>query len=77
MAFHADTHRRPDGRRRRAVWEFRVAFALTFLVMLVPTVFSRLSLSHWGESAGDGAHRSIFHEARARTDQIVPFMFMG
>ena len=54
-----------------------MAVALTFVVMLVPTVFSRLSFLHWGESKGDDAHRSIFHEARARTDQIVPFMFMG
>jgi len=77
MAFHADSHRRPGGRPRSDLWEFRVAFALTFLVMLVPTVFSRLSLSNWGDSSGDGVHRSIFHEARARTDQIVPFMFMG
>ncbi len=76
MAFHAETHRRASDRSRRDGWEFRVAFALTFLVMLVPTALSRLSFSYWSVRRGD-VHRSIFHEARARTDQIVPFMFMG
>lgn len=74
MTFHTGTERRPNRRSRGDVWEFRLAFAATFLVMLVPTVFSRLILSHWGEETARG---SIFHEAAARTDKIVPFMFMG
>jgi len=75
MAFHTDAQHHPGGRSRGDVWGFRVAFAATFVVMLVPTVLARLSLSSFGDKSGE--HRSIFSEARARTDQIVPFMFMG
>ena len=75
MAFHSDARHHLRGRSRNDVWEFRVAFAATFLVMLVPTVLARLSFSSFGENKG--VHRSIFGEASARTDQIVPFMFMG
>jgi hypothetical protein len=77
MTFHVDTR---GGHSRRApsdVRQFRVLFAVTFMVMLVSTLFSRLALSRWGENTEAETHRSIFHEARARTDKIVPFMFMG
>ena len=74
MTFQTGTEPRPSHRPRGDAWEFRLVFAATFLVMLVPTVISRLAMSNWGEEAARG---SIFHEAATRTDKIVPFMFMG
>ncbi len=74
MTFQTSSEPRRRRRSRSDSWEFRLVFAATFLVMLVPTVISRMALSHWGEERARG---SIFHEAGARTDKIVPFMFMG
>jgi predicted MFS family arabinose efflux permease len=64
------------GQGRGDAWQFRLIFAVTFLVMLVATALSRLSFPPRREGAGRG-HLSILQEARARTDRIVPFVFMG
>ncbi len=77
MTFHTNTQHHPVGRSRADVWQFRVAFAATFLVMLVQTVVSRMLLTKCGENESVGPHQSILREARARTEQMVPFMFMG
>jgi len=74
MAFHIHIPHNPTRHLRSDAWQFRVAFAATFLAALVPILFSRLTLSHWNGTVGRG---SIFHEARARADRIVPFIFMG
>jgi hypothetical protein len=74
MAFQFDGPRGPSGRARANLWEFRVLFAGTFLIMLVSTLFSRLMPAHRG---ADAARGSILHEASARAERIVPFMFMG
>ncbi len=74
MTFHVEILRKAPRRKRNNVWEFRLLYAATFVVMLIPTVFSRLTLEHLGEGHERG---SIFHEAGVRADRIVPFMFMG
>jgi hypothetical protein len=75
MTYQVDSEGRPGGQTRGENWEFRLAFAATFVLMLVTSVCSRLSLSHWG---GTGSvHQSIFEEAASRTDKVIPFMFMG
>jgi hypothetical protein len=55
-------------------WDYRFVFALMFAVMFVSTVLARLSPSNWGAWS---SHQSVFKEAVARTDTIVPFLFMG
>jgi hypothetical protein len=69
-----ETWRSPADRSRSDLWEYRSAFAVTFAVMLVPTILSRLGRAH---RAGDMRRRSIFGEAGARTDRVLPFMFMS
>jgi hypothetical protein len=59
---------------RSDVWEYRLAFGATFLVMLVPAALSRLSLGYW---SGQRPRVSILREAGARTDRILPFFFMS
>ncbi len=73
MTYQVQSHR-PAGRVRSDLWEFRLLFAATFLVMLVSTVVSRLIPVHSHDAEPRG---SIFREAAARADRIVPFMFMG
>jgi hypothetical protein len=75
MIYRVDSEGYKRGQTRGDVWEFRLVFGATFLLMLVPTVFSRLSLSHWGGTGG--GHQTIFQEAASRTDRVIPFMFMG
>jgi hypothetical protein len=75
MTDQVDSEGRPRGQTRGEIWEFRLAFAATFILMLVPSVCSRLSLSHWGGTRS--VHQSIFEEAASRTGKVIPFMFMG
>ena len=74
MTFYSDKQHSPRGRARSDVWEFRLVFAAIYLVMLVSALFARLTFSRIGENRVQG---SIFQEARARTDRVVPFVFMG
>lgn len=64
--------------RPRSSIEFRLLFAATFVVFLVDTCIARL-LPWRSTERGVVAstHKSIFDESRARTDQVVPFFFMG
>jgi hypothetical protein len=77
MAFQSEIPRGASERSRTDVWEYRLVFTGTFIAMLVVALFSRCCVSHWRANSGVGAHKSIFHEAKARTDQIAPFVFMG
>jgi len=74
MSFYSHKQHSRRGRARSEVWEFRLVFAAIYLVMLVSAVFARLNIAHLGENNAKG---SIFQEARARTDRVVPFVFMG
>jgi hypothetical protein len=74
MTIGIESPGRSIGNPRSDVWEYRLAFGATFLVMLVPTALSRLSLGYW---SGRRPRMSILREAGARTDRILPFVFMS
>jgi hypothetical protein len=73
MTYHVDT-RDIAGRAQSDKWEFRLLFMTIFVAMLLSTVISRLIPSRHTLTAYEG---SIFHEAGARTNRIVPFLFMS
>jgi hypothetical protein len=73
MTFHVETRRSARARVPSHQWEYRLLYAVTFLVMLAPAALSRLLLLRWG----DRERGSIIQEARAEADRILPFVFMG
>ncbi len=76
VAYEIDT-RSGFRRSRRSGAEFRLFSAIAILLFIVPVALSRLFLPSRFGTADGGGHRSIFDEARARADKIVPFIFMG
>lgn len=62
-----------DALRRSSQSESRLIFLTVFMMFLVATFVMRLAPWHWG----DIRRNSIFGEARASTDRLMPFLFMG
>ena len=56
--------------------QFRWAYAIVFVVVLIPAALSRLARLRRG-AAQEPAQTSIITLAKARTSRIVPFFFMG
>jgi hypothetical protein len=73
MTYHTDTYSAAQ-RGQSDKWEFRLFFMATFVAMLLSTVISRLIPSRQIHAGHRG---SIFHEANARTNRILPFLFMS
>jgi hypothetical protein len=72
MTFHVEAQ--SSGRMRESnhdVWAYRLLLAMLYPMMLVPTVLSRALLLNRRRRG------SIFSEARARVDRILPYVFMG
>jgi hypothetical protein len=77
MTFMSEARRIPNERSASHTWEYRLIFAGTFVAMLVSAAFSRVSASRRRRNKDAVAYKSIFHEAKAKTDQAAPFVFMG
>lgn len=63
-------------RLRQDERQFRWFYAVIFTISLVLAALSRLAPWAGRGPAGEPA-KSIIHEARTRTNRIVPFFFMG
>ncbi|MGF1503264.1 MAG: cytochrome PufQ [Paracoccaceae bacterium] len=64
--------------RRRKPVEYKIYFAVIFAVALPIAALGRLLPRDTGYlEASTGASRSVFAEARAIADSIIPFLFMG
>ncbi len=74
MTIGIESHGPSLGSGRSDVWEYRLAFGATFVVMLVPAVLSRLGRDYWSDRRN---RPSIIRDAAARTDRILPFVFMS
>lgn len=73
MALEVHTRTGLDAMRRSGRAESRLLFMTVFMMFLVATFITRLMPWHWG----DIRRNSIFGEARASTDRLMPFLFMG
>jgi hypothetical protein len=77
MALEADTRHLAD-RRRHGEIEYRLMYTTLFGIFVASTAFSRVMPWRWfGRRMDETARRSIFCEARATTNKIVPMIFMG
>ena len=65
----------PHGRAARSL-EFRLIFAVSFVVFLVAAVAGRL-LPGQAHKKARQASRSVIAEARAAAHTFVPMVFMG
>jgi hypothetical protein len=65
-------------RLREEALEFRLLFALSFLVFLVVAIVERFLPRPWrSRLPGARGRRSIFGEAKAAANTFVPMAFMG
>lgn len=64
--------------RRHETAEFRLIFALGFVIFLVAALIARLvPESMRPRSLSAKGSRSIFHQAKTAASNCVPFAFMG
>ncbi|WP_416900187.1 MAG: hypothetical protein ACMVY4_10980 [Minwuia sp.] len=75
MSITFDT--RPQRRQSEKI-EYRLLYAATFSVCLIGATASRLAPGgRQAYAPADGRRRSVFGDARAAADRIVPFAFMA
>lgn len=78
MALEADTRHVATVRLRHGQIEYRLLHVVTFAVLVVSIALSRLMPWHWfSRTERTGLRRSVFCEARATTNKILPMVFMG
>ncbi len=78
MALEADTRHVATVRFRHSEIEYRLLHAVLFGVLLVSIALSRLMPWRWfARSVEAASRRSVFCEARATTNKILPMVFMG
>ena len=78
MALEADTRHAATVRWRHDEIEYRLLRAVLFAIFVASIALSRLMPWRWFERrTGETARRSVFCEARATTNKILPMVFMG
>ncbi|MFZ5690056.1 MAG: hypothetical protein ACOY5F_02245 [Pseudomonadota bacterium] len=78
MALETDTRHVATMRWRHGEIEYRLLHAVLFGVLVASIGLSRLMPWRWFERReSEAVRRSIFCEARATTNKIVPMVFMG
>lgn len=78
MALEADTRHVATDHWRHGENEYRLLYAALFVMFVASTALSRVMPWRWFVRRTDeAARRSIFCEARATTNKIVPMVFMG
>jgi hypothetical protein len=74
--YRAWSSKKVDGALRRAAErEYRVLSALAFIVLLPVVAVMRLLPPR--VRGGASPHRSVFAEARAKADAVIPIVFMA
>ena len=68
------SHRRSP---RRKPAEYRLYYAIVFAVALPIALVGRLFPRRLTETGDAEASRSVWAEARALTDAVIPYLFMG
>ena len=64
--------------RKEEAIEFRLFYAVSFTVFLLAATIARCLPREWRPyPLGQEDHKSIFGEARAAANEIVPFAFMS
>lgn len=73
---YADLQGRNQGSKKKDTWDYRLIFVIAYTVFLLGAIVSRLMPWSW-ISAGRTDRKSVFAEAKSKTDLFVPFAFMG
>ncbi len=57
--------------------DLRIIYGVSFLLFLTAAIVLRVMPWRWRLFGGRGNDRSVFEEARATTNRIMPFVFMA
>ncbi len=73
---YADVNARHGSAKKKDTGEFRLIFAIAFIVFFIGALVSRFMPRSW-LGAGNTERKSVFAEAKSKALGFVPFAFMG